>query len=152
MIFIHVKSFVYGHIHPCRWIKITCSFKFQTQSFKLKLYIHAQVILKICPSHKFIHKFLEQSSFKNILYMLYFYCHVLLSQEQHSIDVFAFTILCPTSTKDKIQYILYPLLSCLASTRTTFNICLVLAILSCKCTKMRFNTCFIFCFHVLLPQ
>jgi hypothetical protein len=73
MIFIYVKSFVYGHIHPCKWIKITLSFKFQTQSFKLRLYIHAQVILKICLSHKFIHKFLEQSSFKNILYMLYFF-------------------------------------------------------------------------------
>jgi hypothetical protein len=131
MTLIHVKSFVYGHINPCRWIKITLSFKFRTQSFKLRLYIHAQAILKICPSHKFIHKSSKQSSFKNILYMLYFFCcHDLLSQEQHSINVLL-SISCPTSTKDKIQYILYPLLSCLAPTRTTFNICLVLVILSC---------------------
>jgi hypothetical protein len=60
--------------------------------------------------------------------MLFFCCHILLSQEQHSIDVLL-SLSCPTSTKDKVQYILYPLLSCLASTRTTFNICLVLAIL-----------------------
>jgi len=34
--FIHIKSFIYGHIHPCRWIKITLSFKLQAQSFKFK--------------------------------------------------------------------------------------------------------------------
>jgi hypothetical protein len=27
--FIHMKSFIYGHIHQCRWIKITLNFKFQ---------------------------------------------------------------------------------------------------------------------------
>jgi len=38
MTFIHMKSFVYGHIHPCRWIEITLNFKF-------RLYVHAQTIL-----------------------------------------------------------------------------------------------------------
>ncbi len=28
MTFVHMKSFIYGHIHPCRWIKITLNFKF----------------------------------------------------------------------------------------------------------------------------
>jgi hypothetical protein len=39
-----MKSFIYGHIHPCRWIKITLYFKFQAQSAKLRLYAHAQAI------------------------------------------------------------------------------------------------------------
>jgi hypothetical protein len=43
MTFIHMKSFIYGHIHPCKWIKITLSFK--AQSFKPRLYTHAQTIL-----------------------------------------------------------------------------------------------------------
>jgi len=59
----------------------------------------------------------------------FFSSHVLLSQEQHSINVLL-SLSCPTSTEDKIQYKFYPLLSRLASTRTTFNICLVLVILS----------------------
>jgi hypothetical protein len=55
IIFIHMKSFIYGHIPPCRWIKITLNFKFQIQSFKLKLHFHAQAILHmftiyICPT------------------------------------------------------------------------------------------------------
>ncbi len=41
MTFIHMKSFIYGHIHP--WIKITLSFK--AQSSKPRLYTHAQAIL-----------------------------------------------------------------------------------------------------------
>ncbi len=32
MIFIHMKSFVYRHIHPCKWIQITLNFKFQAPS------------------------------------------------------------------------------------------------------------------------
>jgi len=32
MAFIHIKSFIYGHIHPRKWIKITLNFKFQAQS------------------------------------------------------------------------------------------------------------------------
>jgi len=36
-----MKSFIYGHIHPCSWIKI----KFQPQSSKLGLHAHAQTIL-----------------------------------------------------------------------------------------------------------
>ncbi len=32
MKFIHMKSFIYGHIHPCGWIKITLSFKLQAPS------------------------------------------------------------------------------------------------------------------------
>jgi len=37
---IHAKmTFIYGHIHRCRWIKITLNFKFQA-------HVHAQVILK----------------------------------------------------------------------------------------------------------
>ncbi len=43
--FIHMKSFIYGHIHPYRWIKITLNFKFQAQSFKLRVCAHAQIIL-----------------------------------------------------------------------------------------------------------
>jgi hypothetical protein len=39
-----MKSFIYQHIHPCRWMKITLTFKLQAQSFELKLYIHAQAI------------------------------------------------------------------------------------------------------------
>jgi hypothetical protein len=27
-----MKSFIYGHIHPCRWTKITLSFKLQAQT------------------------------------------------------------------------------------------------------------------------
>ncbi len=42
-----MKSFIYGHIHPCRWIKMTLSFKFEAQSSKFKLYAHAQTILHI---------------------------------------------------------------------------------------------------------
>jgi hypothetical protein len=32
MTFIHMKSFIYGHIHPCKWIKIILSFKLQASS------------------------------------------------------------------------------------------------------------------------
>jgi hypothetical protein len=32
MSFIHMKSFIYGHIHPCRRIKITLNLKFQVQA------------------------------------------------------------------------------------------------------------------------
>jgi hypothetical protein len=46
MKFIHMKSFIYGHIHPCKWINITLHFKFQTQSSKFEFYIHAQTIFK----------------------------------------------------------------------------------------------------------
>jgi len=49
MTFVHMKSLIYGHIHPCRWIKITLSFKLQAQSSKLKLRTHAQAILKDKP-------------------------------------------------------------------------------------------------------
>ncbi len=49
MSFIHMKSFVYGHIHTCRWIKIILIFKFQVQSSKLGLYTHAQAILATAP-------------------------------------------------------------------------------------------------------
>ncbi len=45
MTFIHMKSFIYGHIHPCKWTKMTLYFKIQAQSSKLKLHIHAQAIL-----------------------------------------------------------------------------------------------------------
>ncbi len=44
MTFIHMKSFIYGHI----WIKFILNFKFQTQSSKFKLYVHAQAILFCC--------------------------------------------------------------------------------------------------------
>ncbi len=37
-----MKSFICGHIHPYRWIKITLNFKFQVQNFKLKIHAHAQ--------------------------------------------------------------------------------------------------------------
>jgi hypothetical protein len=47
MPFIHMKSFIYGHIHPYRWIKITLNFKFQPQSSKLKLHAHAQAIFDL---------------------------------------------------------------------------------------------------------
>jgi hypothetical protein len=42
-----MKSFIYGHIHPCRWIKITLDSKFQAESSKLKLHVHAQAILHL---------------------------------------------------------------------------------------------------------
>jgi hypothetical protein len=29
-----MKSFIYGHIHPCRWIIITLSFKLQAPSLR----------------------------------------------------------------------------------------------------------------------
>jgi hypothetical protein len=45
MTFIHVKSFIYKDIHPCKRTKIILKFKFQTQSSKLKLCTHAQAIL-----------------------------------------------------------------------------------------------------------
>jgi hypothetical protein len=48
MTIIHMKSFIYGHIHPYRWIKITLNFKFQVQSFNLMFHAHAQTILEIC--------------------------------------------------------------------------------------------------------
>ncbi len=47
MTFIHMKSFIYGHIHPCRLIKITLDFKFQAQSSKLRLHTHAQAIVHL---------------------------------------------------------------------------------------------------------
>jgi hypothetical protein len=46
MTLIQMKSFIYGHIHPCRWIKITLSFKLQVQSSKLRLYAYTQAIFK----------------------------------------------------------------------------------------------------------
>jgi len=49
MTFVHMKSLIYGHIHPCRWIKITLSFKLQAQNSKLKLRTHAQAIFKDKP-------------------------------------------------------------------------------------------------------
>ncbi len=45
--FIHMKSFIYGHIHPCRWIKIIINFKLQIQSSKLRFYAHAQAIFNL---------------------------------------------------------------------------------------------------------
>jgi hypothetical protein len=42
MRFIHMKSFIYGHSHPCRWIKITLNFKFA------KLQVQAS---RSCTSH-----------------------------------------------------------------------------------------------------
>jgi hypothetical protein len=43
---IHLCKWIENNdIHPCKWIKITLNFKFQTQSFKLKLQAHAQAIL-----------------------------------------------------------------------------------------------------------
>jgi hypothetical protein len=45
MAFIYMKSLFYGHIHPCRWIKIKLNFKLQIQSSKFKFYTHAQAIL-----------------------------------------------------------------------------------------------------------
>jgi hypothetical protein len=44
MTFICIKPFIYAHIHPCRWIEITLSIKFQAQNSKLRLYAHAQAI------------------------------------------------------------------------------------------------------------
>ncbi len=41
---IDMKSFIYEHIHPCKWIKIILNFIFQTQSSKFKLHAHAQAI------------------------------------------------------------------------------------------------------------
>jgi hypothetical protein len=32
MKFIHMNSFIYGHIHPCRWIKITLNFNLQVHA------------------------------------------------------------------------------------------------------------------------
>jgi hypothetical protein len=32
-----MKSFIYGHIHLCRWITITLSFKLQAPSLGFKL-------------------------------------------------------------------------------------------------------------------
>jgi len=37
MKFIYMKSFIYGHIHPCKWIKITSSFKLRAQSLDFML-------------------------------------------------------------------------------------------------------------------
>jgi len=37
MTFIHMKSFVYEHIHLCRWIKITLSFEFQAQALHSRI-------------------------------------------------------------------------------------------------------------------
>jgi len=53
MKFIHMKSFIYEHIHPWRWIKITLSFKFQVQSSKFMLYVHAQAIFVFYLSYLF---------------------------------------------------------------------------------------------------
>ncbi len=39
-------KFIYGHVHPCRWIKFTLNFKFQTQTTKLMLHDHALAIFK----------------------------------------------------------------------------------------------------------
>jgi len=39
-----MKSFIYEHIHPCKWIKIILNFIFQTQSSKIRLHAHAQAI------------------------------------------------------------------------------------------------------------
>jgi len=53
MTFIHMTSLIYGHIHPCRWIKITLNFKFQAISTKHKLHTHAQAIFMLfLPSYR----------------------------------------------------------------------------------------------------
>jgi hypothetical protein len=39
-----MKSFIYEHTHPCRWVKIILNFKFQTQSSKFRFHAHAQTI------------------------------------------------------------------------------------------------------------
>jgi len=44
MTFIYMKPFMYGHIHACRWIKITLNLKLQAQSSKFKFYVDAQAI------------------------------------------------------------------------------------------------------------
>jgi hypothetical protein len=63
MTFIHMKSFIYGHIHPCRWIKITLSFKLQIQSSKHKFYTHAQAIFLFkSKSRSQNHMFLQQTN------------------------------------------------------------------------------------------
>jgi hypothetical protein len=49
MKFIRMNSFIYGHIHPCRWIKIILSFKLQAQSSEFRFYIHTQTILHLQP-------------------------------------------------------------------------------------------------------
>jgi hypothetical protein len=38
-----MKSFIYGHIHPCRSIKITVTFKLY--KFQAQALVHAQAIL-----------------------------------------------------------------------------------------------------------
>jgi hypothetical protein len=38
---------LYGHIHPCRWIKTTLNFKFLAQSSKLMPHAHAQTIFNL---------------------------------------------------------------------------------------------------------
>ncbi len=47
MKFIHMKSYIYGHIHPCKCNKITLNFKLQVQSSKLRLHAHAQAIFML---------------------------------------------------------------------------------------------------------
>jgi hypothetical protein len=46
-----MKSIIYGHIHPCWWIKISLNLKFQAQSSKLGLSVHAQTIF-VCKDAK----------------------------------------------------------------------------------------------------
>jgi hypothetical protein len=78
---------LYGHIHPCRWIKITLSFKLQVQSSKLKLYSHAQAIFKDKPiSVALDHKttiidlwiFLTKMEHCQSLYTLQTYCFLII--------------------------------------------------------------------------
>ncbi len=63
MTFIHMKSFIYGHIHPW-WIKITLSLKFQIQNSKFRLYAHAQAIFKM--------KLMKKVMWHKVLPIVYF--------------------------------------------------------------------------------
>ncbi len=91
--------------------------------------VYPYKLMKIFPSYKFIHKSLNQFSFKDILYMLYSFSPCLASTRTtlNNVLLLRFYVTC---TKNKIQYILCFLLSCFASIKTTFNICFVFVILS----------------------
>ncbi len=62
-------------VHPCRWIKIILNFKFQAQSFKLRLHAYAQIILDpktklLCKSLSCLNN-IHEWTFMNKLYTWY---------------------------------------------------------------------------------
>jgi hypothetical protein len=76
--------------------------------------------MKIFPSYKFIHKSLNQFSFKDVLYMLYSLLPCLASTR----TTFAFTILCCMhKKKDSIHSLFFVVMFCFHKNNIQYMLC-----------------------------